>query len=73
MWNYKNLENDKGRSYRGRKRSIRNSNKTLWEIDREIKLGLDFEALQKACLLRTARIIGKCAIWNEKKQLQHLI
>ena len=30
----KKLENEKGRSYTGNYNGIRNSNKTLWEMDR---------------------------------------
>ena len=39
--NYENLENEEGRSYTGSNRGIRNSNKALWKMDREIRLGLD--------------------------------
>lgn len=35
------MENEKGRSYSGSNRSIRNSNKTLWQMDREVRLGID--------------------------------
>ena len=48
VWNCKNLENDKGRSYIGSNSSIWNSNKALWEIDREIMLGLDNWSISEA-------------------------
>ena len=41
MWNCKNLENEEIRCYIGSNRAIRNGNKTLWEMDREIRLGFD--------------------------------
>ena len=41
MWNSKNLENEKGRSYTGSNMGIRKSNIPLWEMDREIRFGLD--------------------------------
>ena len=53
IWNCKNLENEKGRSYTGSNRSIRNSNKEKLDLD------LTSKALQKPCLLGKARIIQK--------------
>ena len=41
MWNCKNLENEKGRSYTGSNMDIRKSNIPFWEMDREIRFGLD--------------------------------
>lgn len=35
------MGNEKGRSYSGSNKSIRNSNKTLWEMDTEVRLGID--------------------------------
>ena len=46
--NYKNLENEKGRSYTCRNWGIRNSNKALWEMDIEIRFGLDDWSITEA-------------------------
>ena len=41
VWNCKTLENEECRSDTGSNRGIRNGNKTLREMEREIRLGLD--------------------------------
>ena len=40
VWDCKHLGNEKGKIYNGSNRVIRNSNKALWEMDREIRLEL---------------------------------
>ena len=70
VWNRKNLENEKGRSYTSSSRGIRNSNKVLEKWIEKLDLDLTIEALQKPRLLGTARIIRKVLDikWKEFKK-----
>ena len=56
------MENEKGKSYTGSKKGIRNSDKALWETDTEIGLGLDNRSI-------TALFTWNSKwIWYEKKE-----
>ena len=48
VWSCKEWENEKSRDYTGRNRSIGKSNKTLWELDSEITLGLEDWSIREA-------------------------
>ena len=75
VWNCKNLENEKGRSYTDRNRGIRNSNKTLWETDREIRLGLNDCSITETLFTwngeNNTESAG-CEVRIRKKKLQYL-
>ena len=67
VWKCKNLENEKGRSYTSSHRDIRNSNKALWEMDREIRIGLDDWSITEALLNWNSEIKTEIVGYEIKK------
>ena len=53
------MENEKSWSYTGSNKSIRNNNKTLWEMDKEIRLILD-----------NLSITGALVTWNDQNNME---
>ena len=74
VWNCKDLENEKGRSYTGSDRGIRNYNKALWEVDRENRLGLDDWSITEAVFTWNGENDTESVGYEKrkKKKLQYL-
>ena len=71
VWNCKNLENKKGRSYTSSDREIRNSNKALWKMDREIRLGLYDRSITEALFTWNDENNTKSVGYEMKRKLKY--